>query len=207
MEPWPKTQPSLLVRIRDANDHLAWHRFVEVYAPPLYQYGRRQGLQDADASDLTQEIFRRVVRAMGSLDYNRQQGTFRGWLFTLTRNCYRNYLASATHRAKTDGKAIGGSGYHQLLDQIPDSNTADTLADNSRLWDEQYEHHLLEVASANIRENFAPNTWQAFWQTAVVGKSPQEVACELEMSVGSVYVAKSRIVTRLKQEIEQLENH
>ena len=76
MEPWPNTQPSLLVRIRDVNDQLAWHRFVEVYAPLLYRYGRRQGLQDADAADLTQEIFRRVVRAMESFDYDRQQGSW-----------------------------------------------------------------------------------------------------------------------------------
>jgi RNA polymerase sigma-70 factor (ECF subfamily) len=207
MEPWPKTQPSLLVRIRDANDHLAWHCFVELYAPPLYRYGRRQGLQDADASDLTQEIFRRVVRAMGSFQYDRQQGTFRGWLFTLTRNCYRNYLASAAHRVKRDGKAIGGSEYQQLLDQIADSNSTDILADNPQLWDEQYEHHLLDVASANIRENFAANSWQAFWQTAVVGKSPQEVASELGMSVGAVYVAKSRVIARLKLEVARLESH
>ena len=200
-ERWPITQQSLLMRIRDSGDQRAWSRFVEVYAPPLYQYGRRQGLQDADAADLTQEIFRRVMRAINTFHYDSRCGTFRGWLFTLARNSFRNYLASAARREQ----AGGGSNYGRLLDELAERSTADDGDGDSRLWDSQYEQHLLEIASANIRDRFALSTWQAFWQTGVLGKDPQEVATELGMSVGSVYVAKSRVLARLKQEIEQLE--
>ncbi len=200
-EPWPITQQSLLVRIRDAGDHGAWSRFVEIYAPPLYQYGRSQGLQDADAADLTQEVFRRVMRAMKSFEYDSRRGTFRGWLFTLARNSFRNFLASAARKER----AGGGSDYGRRLDQIADQSSPDDCSADSQLWDAEYERRMLDIASDNIRDQFAPNTWQAFWQTGVLGRVAQEVADELKMSVGSVYVAKSRVLARLKQEVEQLE--
>ena len=136
-----------------------------------------------------------------TFDYDSRRGTFRGWLFTLARNSFRNYLASAARREQ----AGGGSNYGRLLDQLAARPAVDDGTGNAQLWDAQYEQRLLEVAADNIRDRFAPNTWQAFWQTGVLGRSPQEAATELGMSVGSVYVAKSRVLARLKQEIEQLE--
>src|SRR5436305_15246010 len=82
----PTTRPSLLVRLRDARDRAAWSQFVELYAPPVYGFARKQGLQDADAADLTQEVLRAVSAAVGRLEYDARLGSFRGWLFTVVRN-------------------------------------------------------------------------------------------------------------------------
>jgi RNA polymerase sigma factor (sigma-70 family) len=82
----PLTRVSLLVRLRDGSNHVAWREFMQIYGPVVYGFARSRGLQDADAADLMQEVMRSVIGAMGRFDYDRNQGTFRGWLFTVTRN-------------------------------------------------------------------------------------------------------------------------
>src|SRR5436190_2918293 len=86
------TRPSLLVRIKDARDREAWGQFVEMYAPLIHGLARRRGLQDADACDLTQDVLRSVSGAIGGWEYDRRKGTFRGWLFTVTRNALNTFL-------------------------------------------------------------------------------------------------------------------
>src|SRR5215472_3471826 len=84
------TRPSLLLRIRDAGDRLAWEQFVSLYAPMIYRFVRRRGLQDADAADVTQEVLRVVAAKAGRLEYDPTRGSFRAWLFTVTRNTLIN---------------------------------------------------------------------------------------------------------------------
>src|SRR5262245_22647225 len=86
MQPPPETRASLLVRLRDADDADAWRTFVELYAPLVYSLGRKHGLQDADAADLTQEVFASVAAAVRSLEYDPRRGRFRAWLYTVARN-------------------------------------------------------------------------------------------------------------------------
>src|ERR671936_1315111 len=88
----PTTRASLLVRIRDPHDTEAWRQFVQLYASVVYGYARKRGLQDADAADLMQEVFRAVASAAGRLDYDPKRGTFRGWLYTVTRNKLYTFL-------------------------------------------------------------------------------------------------------------------
>ena len=88
----PATRPSLLLRLRDLQDQQAWAQFVDVYAPLIYGYARKRGLQDADAADLTQACLRQVALGVGSLEYDPRRGTFRGWLFTIVRNRLRDFL-------------------------------------------------------------------------------------------------------------------
>ena len=195
MEQWPLTQKSLLVRIRDAGDHEAWCRFVDIYGPVLYQYALRQGLQDADAADLVQDVIRRVSAAIAEFRYDPSQGTFRGWLYTVARNSLRNFWALAGRREK----GTGDSKFHKFLEQIPDEENED-----SKVWEQEYERHLLMLAADRIKGSFSPATWQAFWQTAVEVKNVKEVAESLGMSVGAAYVAKSRVLARMRQEVERL---
>jgi RNA polymerase sigma-70 factor (ECF subfamily) len=79
------TRPSLLVRVRNASDADAWRTFVAVYAPVVYRYARRQGLQDADAGDLTQEVMSELSRAIRDFTYQPERGRFRSWLRTIAR--------------------------------------------------------------------------------------------------------------------------
>jgi RNA polymerase sigma-70 factor (ECF subfamily) len=190
------TRPSLLVRLRDPRDGSAWQQFIELYGGLIYGFVRKRGLQDADAADLTQEVLQDISKTMGRWQYDPTQGTFRGWLFALTRNKFARFLK----RRKNQPIGSGDSGAQERLGQeiSPDG-------DSEKAWDQEYEQQLFRLAADQIRDSFAPATWQAFWQTAVEGKSGSEVAAALGMSVGAVYVAKSRIMTRLAEQVRLLQ--
>ncbi len=191
----PATRPSLLVRIRDARDDAAWSQFVEIYAPLVYGFARRHGLQDADAADLTQDVLRAVSRAVRDLDYDARRGSFRGWLFTVARNELRDFLAGR----KRPGRGSGDTDMHRRLHEVPAPD------DSSAWWDQEYERQLFAWAAAQVRGRFQEATWQAFWQTAVEGKSGKEVARSLGLSVAAVYLAKGRVMARLKEQIRQIQ--
>src|ERR1700677_4693243 len=88
----PPTRASLVVRIRDPSDHSAWEEFAARYAPLVYRFARKRGLQDADAADVTQDVLQAVAVAIKRLDYDPNRGSFRGWLFIMTRNLLINHL-------------------------------------------------------------------------------------------------------------------
>src|SRR5579859_5412636 len=109
------TRPSLLVRIRDHGDRQAWAEFIDIYAPMVYGYAQKQGLQEADAADLTQEVLRAVARAVPRLEYDPSRGSFRGWLFAVVRNKLRDWYAA--QRRHPPGS--GDTDVHQRLEQQP----------------------------------------------------------------------------------------
>ncbi len=188
------TRPSLLVRIKDHRDRQAWGQFVEIYAPLVYETARRRGLQDSDAADLTQEVLQSVSGAVGRLDYDPRKGTFRGWLFTVTRNALNTYFETR----KRVPQASGDSAVQAWLEEQPAQN------EESVVWDRDYQRRLLAYAAEQVRVSFEEATWQAFWQTAVEGKSGKDVASSLGMTVGAVYIARSRVLGRIKEQVRQL---
>jgi len=188
----PTTRASLLVRLRDSRDADAWRQFVQVYAPVVYAYARRRQFQDADAADLTQDVLRSVAKAARTLDYDPARGTFRSWLFTLARNKLIDF-----RERQRRGQAAGGTAAQELLDQHP------ARADEE-LWDEEFRRRIFALAAEQVRPDFEASTWDAFWQTTVDGRKPQEVAAALAISVGAVYIAKSRIQVRLKERVREL---
>ncbi len=191
----PATRASLLVRIRDGQDRDAWRQFVQAYAPVVYAFGRKRGLQDADAADLVQEVFRSVAGAAGRLDYDPRRGSFRGWLYTVTRNKLFNFLEARRRQAL----GSGDSGAQALLEAQAGREGAEAV------WDREYERQLSAVAMERVKGEFQEATWRAFWLTAVEGKSAREAGESLKMSPGAVYVAKSRVVARLREEVRRLE--
>jgi RNA polymerase sigma factor (sigma-70 family) len=193
----PLTQPSLLLRIRDAQDRRAWSQFVDIYAPLVYGFARKRGLQDADAADLTQEVLRAVAASAHRLEYDPQKGSFRGWLFTVTRNKVHNFL---TGRRRYN-QGTGGTSAQDMLEAQPEK---EEIAAKS--WELEYEQRLFAWAAEQVRGSFQDSTWQAFWQTAVEGRNAKTVAEELRMSVGAVYIAKSRVLARLRQQIQTLQD-
>jgi RNA polymerase sigma-70 factor (ECF subfamily) len=186
----PSTRATLLVRIRDPRDGPAWQQFRETYAPLLHGFGRRHGLQEADADDLTQDVLRRVAGAIKGLEYDPARGSFRGWLFTIARNELRKLLA-AQHRR-------GAAGRQELLDEQPAREELET-------WDEEFHRRLFSCAAAQVRGDFRTATWQAFWETAVEGKPAKEVADRLGLTVAAVYLAKGRVMGRIKEQVRILQ--
>jgi RNA polymerase sigma factor (sigma-70 family) len=193
----PLTRASLLVRIRDGRDHDAWRQFVQVYAPVVYAFARKRGLQDADAADVMQDVLRSVSRAAGRLNYDPSRGSFRGWLYTVARNKIFNSL-NGSRRDPAQGS--GDTGVRQKLEELPGAEMQ--LAE---AWDEEYERSVAALAMRRVQGEFKPATWQAFWGTAVEGRQAADVGEQLQMSPGAVYVARSRVLARLKDEVRRLQ--
>lgn len=196
MQESPATRASLLVRLRDAGDAGAWQEFVHLYGPVIYGFARKRGLQDADAADLMQEVLHSVSSAAQRLDYDPARGTFRGWLFTVTRNKVFNFLESRSRRVQ----GTGDSDMQRRLDQHANAD-GDLSAD----WEADYQRTLAAQAMERVKEEFQTATWEAFVLTAVEGQTPAQVASRVGLSVGAIYVAKSRVIARLRQEIERLQ--
>jgi RNA polymerase sigma-70 factor (ECF subfamily) len=186
------TRASLLVRVRDLRDQAAWGEFVRLYAPLVHAYGLHRGLQDADSADLAQEVIRKAARSLPEFRYEPGRGSFRGWLYTVTRNELRKLVARNSRRALGSGE----SSVQELLQQ-----QSDPAADEAS-WDREHERNLLRWALERVRPEFRETTWQGFWQTAVEGRPAGEVANCLGVSVGAVYIARSRVTARIREEIE-----
>ena len=194
----PPTRPSLLARIRDPRDGAAWGEFVDIYGPLVYDYGRRRGLQDADAADLTQDVLRAVAATADRFAYDPARGAFRSWLFTVTR---RKFLDSARRRRPGDRGTADTDAHRRLeAEEVASSDRGDEGEDGIE-WDGAFRQRLLDWAAGNIRDEFRPATWQAFWLCAVEGRPPREASASLGMSVGAVYAAKCRVLARLREEI------
>ena len=191
------TRASLLLRIRDAEDAEAWAQFTQIYGPLIYRFARKNGLQDADAADLVQEVLRAVSKAIGTFDYDPQLGKFRSWLFTVAR--YSMNRMRSLQRRQPAG--VGDTATMARLE-----NQSANHDEQEREWDEEYEQRLFEWAAQQVRQRVQEATWQAFWLTAVEGRSPREVAHKLAISVGSVYVAKNRVLSRLKSKISEIDD-
>jgi RNA polymerase sigma-70 factor (ECF subfamily) len=190
----PTTRLTLLARLRDIGDGQAWSEFVDLYAPLLYRLARRHGLQDADAADLTQDVLRAVVHALPRLAYDPARGSFRGWLFTVARNQVRKF-ANARRRQP---QGSGSNGAAELLRQQP-------APEEEAAWEQEYRERLFEWAAERSREHFRPATWQAFWLTYVEGKEPRTVGESLGMSVGAVYIARNRVLARIREQVRRHE--
>jgi RNA polymerase sigma factor (sigma-70 family) len=193
MDQTPATRASLIVKLRDTRDETAWSEFLALYEPLVYRLARQKGLQDADARDLCQEVFGAVAQAVDRWEPGR--GSFRGWLSRIARNLLINFLT----RRQSQFRGSGATSVMELLDAQP---APDPSA--SALFEAEYQRRVLQWAADQVRGEFTPSTWQAFWQTAVEDRSPSQVAVELGLSVGAVYIARSRVLARLKNRIERL---
>ena len=194
MTDFPTTRPSLLVRIRSRDDQNAWAEFVEIYAPLIHAYSRRRGLQEADAANLTQDVLGSVVKSAERFEYDPSRGRFRSWLLTVTRNRVNDHFSGL----KRHPRGSGDTGVRSLLEQEPERD--------GQQWDDDYRHRLFHWVAEKIRDEFQETTWQAFWKTAVEGQAGKQVAENLAMSVGAVYIAKSRVLARLKVRVCEVDD-
>src|SRR5262245_32336869 len=184
----PHTRQSLLVRLKDPADAGAWRTFVDVYAPAVFAFTRRSGLQPADAADLTQDVCRNVSNAMRLLQFDENRGRFRGWLFTIVRNQLKMFRRSQARRPR-------GA---DLPDEVPDDSAAET-------WDLECRRRLFAWACDRVKPAVSPNTWTAFWRTAVDGANGEIVAKETGLTPAAVYLAKSRVLAKLRDAVADVE--
>lgn len=184
------TRSSLLIRLQDADDHRAWDSFFRAYAPLIGSYGRRRGLGEADAEDLVQEALGAVASAMGRLAYDRSRGSFRGWLLTIARNA----IPRLRRQAARHGGGEGGTAHQAMLAQHPARPESDHL-------DLEQGRRRLDRAVERVRPRVRPATWEAFRRTAIERQPVEAVAEDLGLSPGAVYIARSRVLARLREAI------
>ena len=192
----PDTRHSLILRLPDSSDTQAWDEFVAIYQPVVYRMARRQGLQHADAQELVQEVLLSVSRAVERWDPNRERGRFRDWLFQIARNRVINYLTRRRHRPI----GTGDSNVARWLE-----GRVDPASDESSLFELEYRRSVFRHAADAVRASVRESTWSAFWLSSVQGEPIAHVASELGMTTGSVYIARSRVMTRLQQEVQRLQ--
>lgn len=184
------TSFSLLERLRHQADADAnWRRFVRLYTPLLYYWANRLGLEAADAADLVQEVFAVLVQKLPAFDYDRGK-SFRGWLRAVLVNKWREQ-----HRRRTVKPQAATD---SVLGAVADPDAADPLEEA------EYRQHLVGRALQVMQAEFQPATWKACWECVVAGRPPEAVAAELGISVNAVYLAKSRVLRRLHQELRGL---
>lgn len=186
----PSTSPSLLERLKDPDQQLAWERFVDLYTPLIWAWTRKMGLQEADAADLTQDVLCTLARVLPTFEYA-SNGSFRAWLRTVTINKWRE-------RARRAQLPLEPSADHYELEHpSPDDPVRD-------FWDHEYQDRLTARALQLMQAEFQPTTWKAFWNVVVLEQSGASVAAELGLSVAAVYAAKSRVLRRLRTELSGL---
>ncbi len=186
------TRISLILRVADERDVQAWQEFTEIYQPLVYRLARHQGLQEADAQDLVQEVMTRVARSVSGWDPDTSRGSFRAWISRIARNLIIDFLRRQSRLPQTGDR----SGIRQLLEQIPgDASESDYV-------DLEVEKQIFAWAARQVRDQFSAKTWQAFWQTAVQQRPVQQLAAELEMTPGAIYIARSRVMSRLKEVVQ-----
>jgi RNA polymerase sigma factor (sigma-70 family) len=190
----PDTRASLLIRLKDRADDEAWTEFTEIYRPVIYRLACRKGLQHADADDLVQQVLVAVARVIDRWEIDPQRARFRTWLSRVATNAVINALT----RGSPD-RGSGDSGLNDFLDARPDA--ADGPA--SELVRVEHRREVFRWAARQIQPEFHPATWDAFWLTAVDGREIEEVARQLNRSRGSVYAARSRVMRRLKEKVQE----
>ena len=193
MSELPDTRESLLVRLTDPQDHDAWAEFVELYRPAVYRLARRKGQQPADAEDLTQQVFASISQAIVRWDPDPRRGRFRAWLLRIAKNATLNALT----RTRPDA-GIGGSSILELLHNQPDFDAG--LEAELTI---EYRRQVFRWAVRQVRQEVEQASWEAFWLTSVEGESVEHAASRLGKTPGAIYVARCRIMRRLRDKVQE----
>ena len=182
------TRVSLLERLRQPGDQAAWARFVKLYTPLLCHWARRLGARGDDVADLVQDVFTVLVQTLPSFKHDPQK-RFRGYLWTIMRNKWRE-----KGRRRHIAQDAGDAALAELAS--PESDDAPGEA--------EYRQYLVNRALELMQAEFHPTTWKAFLECTTADRSAADVAAELGLSIDAVYAAKSRVLRRLRQELDGL---
>ncbi|QDT54911.1 RNA polymerase sigma factor RpoE [Caulifigura coniformis] len=188
----PQTRASLLIRVRNPADQAAWHEFVEIYWPVIHRLARRKGLQEADADDLAQQVLMSVAKTIEERPHDPGRAKFRTWLGRVVQNAALNALT----RAKPDRPAGGDSHDAHVRNAV-------SREPDSQLMQLELRREVFRWAARQVEREFQADTWQAFWLTAVEGRACDDAARKLKKGVGAVYAARSRVMKRLQEKIEE----
>ena len=181
------TRSTLLVRLADHSDEEAWQTFDELYRPLLVSYTRSRGLTPEDAVEITQECVAAVVE---NIHRYQHVGSFKAWLRTIAENKIHD-LHESRHRER---KALS-----RLTDRQVDKHPG-----TEELWERRWLMEHLIYCVEKVRPQIAEHTYQAFVQNVLEEQPAKEVAASLGMSLNQVYVAKFRVLERIRGMLRDL---
>lgn len=193
----PDTRASLIQRLPDADDADAWNEFIDIYAPLLFRLARGRGLQQADAEDFVQEVLTVVATSVERWVEAEDRGPFRAWLFRIASNLAVNFLSRPKHRRL----GSGDSKVRELLEEQPAAS-----GDSAEQFALEHRRELFRWAAEQVRQAVSERVWLAFWRTTVGDEPVSQVATQLGMSIGAVYIARSRIKKRITDVIRRYED-
>jgi RNA polymerase sigma-70 factor (ECF subfamily) len=176
-----------------AGDRQAWERFADLYGPLVYRWCRETGLKDEDAADVVQEVFGTAAVRVAEFQRPEKGGGLRSWLRAITRN----KIGDLFRRLSKHAQAEGGTAALERLQQVPEPSELSTTSSQPRE-DAMVTHRSLQ----HVQSEFEERTWQAFLALTVEGRAPADVAEDLGMTLRAVYKAKSRVLCRLRQELD-----
>ena len=194
MSSFPDTRASLIVRLANAQNVQAWDEFARLYQPVVYRLARRRGFQHADAEELVQEVMLAVARAVEGFVPDADRGRFRDWLHRIARNLMVNLLTRRKHQVWGTGK----TDVQQMLEAKSDAES-----DVTQMFEIEYRREAFRWAARQVQQEVQQNTWQAFWLSTIDELPAVQVARQLGMSVGSVYIARSRVMARLRRQVRE----
>lgn len=187
------TSKSLIERVR-ANEQEAWGTMCEIYAPLVYGWARKSHLQQHDAEDIVQDVFSRVASGLHNFQHGGTNDTFRGWLWTITRNSIRSRYNKI---GQDPAVAEGGTQAMQRISDAPDWITDDASLEPELAPSE--EGAVMRRALKLVENDFAEHVWQAFWRFTIDGESAKDIAADLKMTPAGVRQAKFRVLARLRE--------
>ena len=195
MADFPETRISLILRLAHPEDVSAWQEFVDIYAPVIYGLALRKGIQPADAEDLTQETLFGIARAISRFRPDASRARFRTWLTRIARNLIADYFAGRVKRPIS----------HTLSESwLRQAACHPECADADGEFEAETRRSLFRFAAHRIRQRVSASTWQAFEATTVHQRPADEVARELDMSLGNLYVARCRVLKLLRADVARL---
>lgn len=189
----PVTRASLLVRLKSGADQAAWDEFVAIYEPLVVRIATQKGLQAADASDMAQEVMARAAARIGEWEVNPARGTLRGWLSTVARNLIVDFIRQRIRQPA------------QLTDSV--LATRQEIVEADELYTLEERRQIFRWAAAGARQQVSESTWQAFWMAAIENLPVADTAARLGISPGAVYIARSRMLARIRELAAQALQH
>lgn len=183
------TSVSLLEALRQPENDEAWSELYTLYSPLIAGWLNRLGIAGNDVDDVVQEVLAVVVRRYPEFRKKPHVGSFRAWLRTIAVNCVRDHW----RRQNRQPRAVGGTDFVQQMQQLQDEQS-----ELSQLWNREHDQHVLMYLVKRIRTAVTESTWQAFQKFALEGRSADEVAAELGITSNAVFIAKSRVMTKLR---------
>lgn len=187
----PETNPSLIVRLKSTRNELAWTEFVSVYEPFLRCLIQRRGVADRHVPDVTQQVLIAIARSVDGWRDDGDPASFRRWLSRVSRNVVLKFMS----RERRHFGGQGGTDLQELLDRVPD--VRDEQAGN-------YEYELVVWAAEQVRGEFRETSWKAFWATLIDVRPVADVAAELGVTRGSIYMSRSRIMARIRVKVREV---